>query len=176
MQLQGSADPSIDGNLVINTPNATVTNYVKVSGVIYIHGVASSTYNEEADDNNLEFNLQEGSGTANIIGDADTLTVTGSGDSLDVMVYGSVKTAEFNDSTSVTGGENIESAHITAEGCEFDEAPEKFTNTVDVTIGDEPVSPTPLGDINGDRVVDVGDAILILRYIVGLISEFPAEG
>lgn len=30
-------------------------------------------------------------------------------------------------------------------------------------------------DVSGDGKVDVGDAILILRRIVGLISEFPVE-
>ena len=29
-------------------------------------------------------------------------------------------------------------------------------------------------DVNGDGKVTVQDAILILRYIVGLIGEFPA--
>ena len=32
-----------------------------------------------------------------------------------------------------------------------------------------------LGDVNGDNIIDVGDAIVLLRYIAGLESEIGAE-
>lgn len=46
----------INGDLTINTPQATVHNSASITGNAIISNVSSSTWNEEADGNNLVFN------------------------------------------------------------------------------------------------------------------------
>jgi hypothetical protein len=38
-----------------------------------------------------------------------------------------------------------------------------------------PVSESQLGDVNGDNVIDIVDALLIAQFYVGLIKIFPVE-
>jgi hypothetical protein len=151
MAFTGSADPAITGNLTVNTPNATVSNSVKVGGTVIINEIAGSTWNENADGNDLLINLQGGSATVIINSNVNNLIVNGAGDGLNVIIHGSVNNAVFNAPTKVEGGNNIKSATITAEGCEFDQAPQEYTHTVDIKIGDEIVSPPVVGD--PDKVV-----------------------
>lgn len=44
---------SIEGNLIVNAPNAIINNYAKVTGDIIIRDVALNTWNEYADGNNI---------------------------------------------------------------------------------------------------------------------------
>lgn len=143
MFLDGSAEPSITGNLRVTARNATVINNVSVGGTVTIRAVDSETWVENADGNDLEINLQEGSATVYINGNVNNLIVTSSREGLSIVITetGSVQNATFNDSTSVTGGERIVSAHISAEGCEFDEAPGEYTHSVEVIIGGETINP-----------------------------------
>jgi len=47
---------TITGNLTVNTPNATFVNNATVGGTVFINNVSGNTWNENANNNKLEFN------------------------------------------------------------------------------------------------------------------------
>jgi hypothetical protein len=49
------------------------------------------------------------------------------------------------------------------------------TQTLTITISDSSPVPYIIGDVDGDGLVDVADAILILQKVAGLIDKFPIE-
>ncbi|KAB2953778.1 hypothetical protein F9B85_03940 [Heliorestis acidaminivorans] len=115
--LNGDSDQSIDGNLTVNTPKATVNNNVTVSGDITIDAIKPNTWNERANNNKLKVN-------------APTRIIIAPGVS--------VKKAIINAEVTVTGADYIEEAEINDPKVVLDYPPKKITlgNNVDsVKIG-----------------------------------------
>ena len=137
MILDGSAEPSITGDLTVYAPNASVVNNVKVGGTIFIQDVADSTWEENADGNDLVIDLQSGTDTVIINGNVNTLMVNSSGDGLNLIINGSVERAEFNAPSEVTGAGNIQSALINSEDVNLDEDPAHIEKPVPI---EEPIS------------------------------------
>jgi hypothetical protein len=153
MTISGSADPSINGSLTVKTPNASITNKAKVSGGVIIQAVAKGTWNEEADGNNLDVQVANG-GVINIIGNADSVTITSGDEGLNITVSegGTVKTLTVNAEASIVlkgevanavikapvtveGADKIQSAEIAAQGVKLDKAPQEYSSEKPVEIG-----------------------------------------
>lgn len=53
------SEGSITGNLTVNTPEATVNNFVTVGGTIIIEDIAEGTWNENADGNDIVVDVKD---------------------------------------------------------------------------------------------------------------------
>ena len=50
---------------------------------------------------------------------------------------------------------------------------DKPMTTLTLTIGDQ--TEVKYGDVNGDGIIDVSDAMMVCQYYLGNITKFPAE-
>lgn len=122
MNLEGTASPSITGDLTVNASHASVANDVQVGGSVIIKDIAGNTWHENADGNDLIIDiLEEGTSSVIIGGNVNTLLVSGSGDGLSIQVAGSVETAIFDAPAEVTGSGNISTIHINSKDVKLDE-------------------------------------------------------
>lgn len=76
---------SIEGNLIIDAPNATINNYAAVSREIIVKDVALNTWNEYADGNNIVIDDENGLELI-IIGDIGGITISESAGG-NILVY-----------------------------------------------------------------------------------------
>lgn len=63
----------------------------------------------------------------------------------------------------------------TTLGLEVDQLVDGDTNTIGTACGNDgsvTVGTGMLGDVNGDGVIDIIDALLVAQYYVGLIADF----
>lgn len=74
-ELLGTGEPSISGNLTVETPDASFINNVQVAGNIAIRAVAPNSYTENADGNSITIS-------------ARGITITFSGNPADVSITG----------------------------------------------------------------------------------------
>jgi len=131
LELAGSGQ--IDGNLVINAPNATVTNRLRVTGTVSIVDVASSTWHEHATGNrfvisgsDLEVHLYNGATSVEISSATSGVRLTIHG--------GTVATLLANSSVRVSGADRIELATVNAPGVVFDLSPQEVEGDYNPTI------------------------------------------
>lgn len=131
LELAGSGQ--IDGNLVINAPNATVTNRLRVTGTVSIVDVASSTWHEHATGNrfvisgsDLEVHLYKGATSVEISSATSGVRLTIHG--------GTVATLLANSSVRVSGADRIELATVNAPGVVFDLSPQEVEGDYNPTI------------------------------------------
>lgn len=131
LELAGSGQ--IDGNLVINAPNATVTNRLRVTGTVSIVDVASSTWHEHATGNrfvisgsDLEVHLYNGATSVEISSATSGIRLTIHG--------GTVATLLANSSVRVSGADRIELATVNAPGVVFDLSPQEVEGDYNPTI------------------------------------------
>lgn len=82
---------TIDGNLTVIAPDATVNNYATVTGQILVKDVASTTWNEYAEGNTLIIEDENGL-VLNIVGDVAGITVsTSAGANITVTISADVE-------------------------------------------------------------------------------------
>ncbi len=131
LELAGSGQ--IDGNLVIDAPNATVTNRLRVTGTVSIVDVASSTWHEHATGNrfvisgsDLEVHLYNGATSVEISSATSGIRLTIHG--------GTVATLLANSSVRVSGADRIELATVNAPGVVFDLSPQEVEGDYNPTI------------------------------------------
>ena len=131
LELVGSGQ--IDGDLVINAPNATVTNRLQVTGIVSIIDVASATWHEYATGNRLvisgselEVHLYNGTTSVEIAAAISGVRLTIHG--------GTVATLLANSSVRVSGADRIELATVNAPGVVFDLSPQKVEGDFKPTI------------------------------------------
>lgn len=131
LELAGSGQ--IDGNLVINAPNATVTNRLRVTGTVSIVDVASSTWHEHATGNrfvisgsDLEVHLYNGATSVEIAAATSGVRLTIHG--------GTVATLLANSSIRVSGADRIELAIVNSYGVVLDLSPQKVEGDYNPTI------------------------------------------
>ena len=131
LELAGSGQ--VNGNLVINAPNATVANRLQVTGTVSIVDVASSTWHEYATGNRLvisgselEVHLYNGTTSVEIAAAISGVRLTIHG--------GTVATLLANSSVRVSGADRIELATVNAPGVVFDLSPQKVEGDFKPTI------------------------------------------
>lgn len=83
-QLQGTADPSIDGKLTVNTPEASFVNNVMVSQGITLEALAPNSYTENADGNTIVINAN--GVTITINGNPEAVAITEQGGDIIIKV------------------------------------------------------------------------------------------
>ncbi|MFZ4451714.1 hypothetical protein [Salibacterium aidingense] len=109
---------TIDGNVTVDAPNATVNNSASVEGTTTINDVDDSTWNEKTDGNELV--VDDENAKVNIEGDVDRITITAAAEVNIDPEKGAVSSFTANGDVDVTGSENIDSAEINADGVTFD--------------------------------------------------------
>lgn len=116
----------ITGNLVINAPEATISNYVQVNGSIIINEIGENTWNEYFHNNDLVLNSSFT--TVNIYGGAKTITAGDQAwNSVVNILGGQVNQLVINSGIKVKGANQVVLAVVNIEhGVEFDKKPQKL--------------------------------------------------
>ncbi len=112
------------GDLTVNAPNASVTNYLHVDGIVVIQSVADKTWHEHHFANHL---LLEGSGIhLNVFNGAEKIEISqGVLETTISIQAGTVVEFIANSGVSVTGGaDRIARAIVNAPGVTFDLSPQ----------------------------------------------------
>ncbi|MDR7869508.1 MAG: S-layer homology domain-containing protein [Tissierellaceae bacterium] len=81
---------TIDGNLTVNAPNATVNNYATVTGTITVGEVADETWNEYAKNNTIV--VKDNTININIKQGAVVSSLSVEGNSINIVVDGNIET------------------------------------------------------------------------------------
>lgn len=131
LELAGTGQ--ITGNLSIIAPNASVTNHVHVTGMIFILDVASQTWNEYDHDNRL---VISGSNIrVNVYNGARSIEISAGTWGIRVNIHqGPVSDFTANSSVHVAGGDKIAHATVNAPGVVFDLSPQTVVGDFNPTI------------------------------------------
>ncbi len=128
-ELIGTADPSIEGDLRVDTPYASFINNAKVSGEIKIDAVEPGSWNENTDGNSLVINAA--GVTVNLAGSPAGLSVTSSaadiiiavetGVEVEIEIHSEARNVTVDASTGANvtvSGEGAEDVTVIGEGAE----------------------------------------------------------
>ncbi len=152
----GSANPAISGNLIVEAANATVVNDVAVGGTVIIHDIAGNTWDERADGNDLLIDMIQNGKTIVIRGTVRTLTVLRSGDDLNIIIEGGVETAVFEAPVTVTGADRIDGAYLASEGVILDNEPQQYVHRLSMAA-----DPVQGGTLEGAGYYPEGEQVTI---------------
>ena len=116
---------SITGDLFVSAPNASVTNYIDVSGTIEILQVADETWHEHAQNNRL---VVSGSSVRLIVhSGASSIEIAEDTWGVRVQILsGQVAELIANSGAKVTGAGSIVRAEVNAPGVQFDVSPQQI--------------------------------------------------
>lgn len=124
----------IKGNLIVNTPDATVNNYAAVEGSTTIQNVANGTWNEYASNNSLVVNDPDGI-VLNVQQNATVKTVQlNTKTTLNVQATSTIGTLEVKNAESVVTNEGSIKNLVTNENVTIDgKVPEIVKGTGNVS-------------------------------------------
>lgn len=131
LELAGAGQ--ITGDLTVNAPLASVTNYVSVTGTITINEVASETWYEYGQSNRLAIAGSEI--TVHVYHGATRIEIMENSMNVRVNIHqGPVADFIANSSVRVTGGDKIARATVNAPGVVFDLPPQEVDGEYIPTI------------------------------------------
>lgn len=124
----------ITGDLIVNTPDATVNNYATVEGATTIQNVASGTWNEYASNNSLVVNDPDGI-VLNVQQSATVKNVQlNTKTTLNLQANSTIGTLEVKNAESVVKNEGIIANLVTNEKVTIDgKAPETVKGTGNIS-------------------------------------------
>ncbi|MFB5066232.1 MAG: hypothetical protein ACE3NC_03455 [Candidatus Wallacebacter cryptica] len=151
LQLTGTGQ--IDGNLIVNAPHASISNNLRVTGVISILAVASQTWNDYQSGNEYVVSCKHA--RIKLYQGAAAIHFTESGGDNVLFIDGTVESFIADSSVEVEGAKHIVHATVNAQGIVFDYPPAKIdgSETPEI-INSDPVDPQPQ-EIAGPRFATV---------------------
>lgn len=131
LELVGSGQ--IDGDLIVNAPNAAVTNRLQVTGSVSIIDVAGATWHEYATGNNLV--VLDSDLEVNIYNGAESIEIGADTWGIRLKIHGgTVAELTANSSVTVWGGDLIKLAAVNSFGVVFDLSPQEVGGDFNPTI------------------------------------------
>ena len=161
----------IDGNISVNAPLATVSNYAEVCGLVHVSALATETWNEHYGENELVIAAQNI--TINLFKGAANIHFAEEGGENDLAISGAVGLLIANSSVRVTGADKIARAVVNATGVVFDYPPGEIDGSVKPEIlYPEPDAPKP---VSGPQFVTLARQQRYYDFDRGEITDDPSQ-